>query len=125
MAVVVSLLLALIVSVALLVVPVATEVSTSSLTGTTTRHLTLLESEGAGIIAVLAAPVLIAGVAVAVAGSGRRTRAVAWSIAAGLLWAWVIVASMSVGLFSIPSALAMTVAASMARPARESRPAPA
>lgn len=70
---------------------------------------TLPERQGLGIVGVLAIPVVISGVAAAL--SGVRQRRVVQGVAAALLVGWVLLGLASVGLFYVPSALAMVIAA--------------
>lgn len=123
-----SLLLAAAASVFLLVVPTASEVSgncfpavapsaarsspSTSVPGCTEsqeRRVSLLEHEGWRILPILAIPVLLAGVG-AVATVSRFSRAAA-ALSALLLLAFVALGLISIGLFYVPAALVMLVAA--------------
>jgi hypothetical protein len=107
-----SLLLALVASSALLLVPFGTRVTATtagSPSPPVVTHHSLLEHEGASVLPVLAVPALAA--ALGVAGSRRPVRA----LSAGLLWAFSVLGAMSIGLYYVPAAVVMTVAA-WARP---------
>lgn len=76
---------------------------------------TLLETENspdAQIVGVLAFPLLLAGIPLAL--NRTRFRATARAISAALLLAGSLVAGFSIGLYYLPSALAMIVAAARA-----------
>jgi hypothetical protein len=119
-AVVVSFALALGASVALLFVPSGTEVSAclAPATGasasaptpacrTSVSHPSLLDVEGPRVLVPLAIPVAVAGLALGLRRS-RISRAAA--IAAGcLLFAFVVLGAFSIGVFYMPSAVAMFV----------------
>jgi hypothetical protein len=99
---------------ALLVVPL---VSTSTVTSEqpvarVERH-TLVEEEGAGVLVAAAIPLVVA-VAGAAAVGRRRARAVLIATTA-LLWAWVVVAGMSIGLLYLPAAVASCFALASSR----------
>jgi hypothetical protein len=83
-----------------------------------TRSTSLLEQirageEDAGILVWLVVPIAIAAVPIALAGS--RFRRAATASAAALLLAFSFVAGFSIGLFYLPSALAMLAAAVVGR----------
>ena len=121
-----SFVLALVVSVILLFVPIGTTTSTvcsvrptPALTGgapgspaciSRVTHPSLLDDQGWGVAVPLSIPVLVAGLPLAVV----RTRA--WRpaaiAAACLLMAFAILGAASVGIFYLPSGVAMIVAAS-------------
>jgi hypothetical protein len=103
------------VALALLVAPVGTTVavaSNGSEVVTTTSHYTLVEQEGASVVAVLVVPV-----AIALAGAVRRGPAVRRRrIAAGsVLTAACVVGSASIGIFFLPGAAALLAAGLKAR----------
>jgi hypothetical protein len=111
----VSLTLAVGVSAALALLPMASKtvaVRPGEPMGEVT-HESLLEHEGATVLVVLAVPVLAAALG-AVGGAGPRRR-LARSVSAGLLWAFCLLGAMSIGSFYVPAALAMTVAARASR----------
>lgn len=74
------------------------------------RHFTLVEHEGLGVLVLLTAPVTVA--AVPFAFSPRRRRA-ARIVAATLLGAFVVLGAASIGMFFLPAAVFMTVAAAL------------
>ena len=91
---------------AALVVPFGSTSSSASSDGTfttVTRSQTLVASEGARLLVVLAIPIAIAGLAVLSSRIGR----VALMIATALMLAWVTVTSFSVGFLYLPAALAL------------------
>ena len=65
---------------------------------------TLVDENGAGVIAVLAIPVAIAAAGLALKGRGR-------AVAAVLAGAFVVLGSFTVGLFYAPTAILLIVAA--------------
>jgi hypothetical protein len=82
-------------------------------------HVSLLQEEGIGVVPVLAVPVVVAGIALAL----QRTR---WSrtaalVAGTLLVAFCLVGIASIGIFYLPSGVAMFVASP--HPARRLDPA--
>ncbi|HEX2192032.1 MAG TPA: hypothetical protein VHH09_02475, partial [Acidimicrobiales bacterium] len=74
-------------------------------------HESLLEHEGGSVLVVLAVPVLAAALGAVTAPGHRRARIVS----AVLVWAFSILGAASIGLFYVPAALAMTVAARRSR----------
>lgn len=84
---------------------------------TESASTTLVESEGASILVVLAVPVLAAAasVTVAMSPSARRWRAVV----AGVMVAGCLLGAASIGIFYLPAAIAAVVAAAMTRSAGE------
>ena len=83
--------------------------------GETTRHThTLVEANGLWVLWLLLIPVLLSGaalLAVVFTGTGQaRRRALLWTPALALL-AFCVVGIFSIGLFYLPAALAMQVAA--------------
>lgn len=114
-AAVLSLALSLVAAVVLAFAPLAsqTEAVPSSLGGTgvvgRVERVSLLEHEGASVLIPLAVPVAIAALGLA-ADRSRRPRTLR-TVAAGLLVVFVLLGAMSIGLFYLPSAVAMVVAA--------------
>ena len=110
-----SAVLALAAVVALVLVPTGTGVtysSTSDGSETVVEERTrLLDEEGLGVLGVLAIPVLFA-VSGAALGIALRSR-VPLAVAAGLLWTFSLLALFSIGIFFVPAAVAMTMAASL------------
>jgi hypothetical protein len=121
----VSFVLALVASVILLVVPTGTSMSSvcsvrpapvpggaqaSPTCISRVTHPSLVDDQGWGVVVPLSIPVVVAGIPMALA----RTRA--WRpaaiTAACLLTAFAILGAASVGIFYLPSAVAMIVAAS-------------
>ncbi len=78
--------------------------------------MSLLQHEGPSVLLLLAVPAVIAaiGAGASLLPARRETRAVS----AGLLVAFVFFGVMSVGVFYLPSAVAMVVAAAKTRPSR-------
>ncbi len=113
-AAVLSLAFSLVAAVALAVAPLGSQqeavVSSPGSTATAGRveHVSLLQHEGASVLVPLAVPIAIAALGV-VAGLFRRPRPVR-AVAAGLLVVFVMLGAMSIGLFYLPSAVAMVVA---------------
>jgi hypothetical protein len=108
----VSLGLAVAASAALAVLPTGSKVAAvrpGEPMGEVVTRESLLEHEGPSVLGVLAVPVLAAAVGVA-AGRGpdqRRAR----TLSAVLLWVFSVLGAMSIGIFYVPAAAAMTVAA--------------
>ncbi len=117
---------ALVVSVALLFVPVyagttqtKTLPSRGGVVGNSARfHRTLLQVNGERALLPLAVPVVVAMLPLLFWRS--RWRAVVEAGAATLLVAFTVIAGFSIGLFYLPSAGAMLVAALLARPPQAS-----
>jgi hypothetical protein len=108
----VSFALALAASVAWMLVPASTSVSTVASTsgvqhGPTVTHETLVAATGWRVLWVLAVPVAIAGI-----GLAARRR---WALMPGavLLWLFVVATGFSIGLSYLPAAAAMVVAAAI------------
>lgn len=121
---------------ALMLLPTATESTVSAVVSSATgqgesitrssevRHRTLVDVEGLDVIPVLFIPVVLAASPLAV----RRTR-FAWRstmVAAAILWVLCVLAAMSIGLFYVPVAGAMLLAAlrqrrAGARPVKRAR----
>lgn len=105
--------LALLAAVVLLVIPTGREESVSiSSTGEITRHsrsTTLVQSDGWSVLVPLAVPVAIAGVPLAL----RRTRWRRGALVAAsvLLLAFVVAGLLSIGVYYLPAAVAMVMAA--------------
>ena len=102
----------------------STSVSQSS-TGqitTTTSHESLLDTEGTGVVVVLAVPVALVAIAIAAQGSSWRRRA--RCIAGGLLLVGSLLGAMSVGLPYLPAAVALLVAGLRTAPGPVSEPRP-
>ena len=95
-------------------VPAGTPVTTGA--SAEMRHLTLVESQGPQVVAMLLIPVAIAGLPLAVRWSPLLWRATR-IITAVLLAGWVLITGFSVGLLYAPSALAMLAAAIQAEEA--------
>jgi hypothetical protein len=87
--------------------PDGTQVSTG-----TASSATLLEVNGPGIGVVLLVPLLLTGGPLVV--PGRRGSAVATGLSALALTALVILTGFSIGLFYLPSALALLIGAGLA-----------
>ncbi len=83
------------------------------------QHVSLLQHEGPSVLVPLAVPVVIALLG-AVAGLFRSPK-VLRTVSAGLLTAFVLFGALSIGVFFLPSAIAMGVAA--ARTAGSGAPA--
>ena len=98
------------VALVLLVAPMGTSVSVASNgseTVTTTSHPTLLETEGASVVAVLAVPVVVAlAGAVGRGSTARRRRIVAGSVLTGAC----VLGAMSIGIFFVPAAVVLLTA---------------
>ena len=75
---------------------------------------TLPEAQGWASVAIVAVPPLAAS-ALPLLPRGRRTALVLRTVAAVLLWAWVVLGALSVGIFYLPSAILMLIAAILAR----------
>jgi hypothetical protein len=73
-------------------------------------HVSLFQTDGAWVLMVVSVPVLVALIPVIVR---RRTSRI---VAAVLLWIGCVVGMWSVGLFFVPAAIAMTVAATRREP---------
>jgi hypothetical protein len=73
-----------------------------------TEHVSLFAHDGSWVLVVVTVPILIALAPVLVR---RRGVAVASAV---LLWACCVLGALSVGIFFVPSAIAMTVAAATA-----------
>lgn len=86
---------------------------TSDLRSQETR--TLPEAQGWASVAIVAVPPLAVS-ALPLLSRGRRTALVLRTAAAILLWAWVVLGALSVGIFYLPSAILMLIAAILARP---------
>jgi hypothetical protein len=121
-AVTVAFLLACAAFLALLVVPWGAQATSDAGDGSTER-VTLPESEGSGVVRTLVGPVLVTGIALAVAPLRRKVRSVVWFTTATALWLGVLGGMASIGVFFLPAAVAMSVASSRARPARLGRAA--
>jgi hypothetical protein len=85
---------------------------------TVVRHISLVDDQGISVLVPLAIPVVLA-----IAGTLGRSRT-ACVISALLLWAFCVLGLASIGMFFIPVALLMTVAA-VRRDDAVRRPAPA
>jgi len=83
------------------------QTSTGQIT-TTTSHDSLLDTNGTGVVVVLAVPVALIAIAVAAQGSSWRRRA--RCIAGGLLLVGSLLGAMSVGVPYLPAAVALLVA---------------
>lgn len=107
-----SAVLALAAVVALVLVPMGTSVSFSSTPdgseSIVEERTRLLDEEGVGVLKVLAIPVLLA-ITGAALGIALRSRA-PLAVAAGLLWTFALLSLLSIGIFFVPTALAMTIA---------------
>jgi len=75
---------------------------------------TLPEAQGWASVAIVALPPLAVS-ALPLLPRGRRTALVLRTVAAVLLWGWVVLGALSVGIFYLPSALLMLIAAILAR----------
>jgi hypothetical protein len=110
-----SFLAAVVGALVVLVVPLGSWCSISSVGGSercgTSR---IIADEGWGILLVLAVPILIALVPVLARGRGVS------ALAAVLLWICCLLGLLSIGIFFVPAAVLMTVAAAR----REPVPAP-
>jgi amino acid transporter len=69
------------------------------------RHISVVDDQGISVLVPLAVPVVVA-----IAGMLGRSRT-ARVISALLLWAFCVIGLASIGMFFIPAALLMTVAA--------------
>jgi hypothetical protein len=72
-------------------------------------HRSFLQEQGWGVVVPLSVPILISGIALSLAGT--RFRRVAFITAASLLFGFFVLTGFSIGLFYLPSAIAMFVAA--------------
>lgn len=101
-----------VIGIAWLVVPTGSSSSTTvSSDGTEiieSSRETLLESEGKGVVVVLAVPVLLAGVAVT-ASRWRHARPVRL-VAGGMLMVGCMLGAASIGLFYVPAAFGLLLA---------------
>jgi cytochrome bd-type quinol oxidase subunit 2 len=97
-----------------LVVPVASSGSTTVLSDGTqvveSSRETLVDGEGMSVVAVLAVPVLIAGLAV-LASRWRHARQARF-VAGGVLFAACLLGAASIGLPYVPAAVGLLVAGS-------------
>jgi hypothetical protein len=75
-----------------------------------TSHVSLFQTEGAWIFIVVSVPVLVA--LIPMVARHRRAR----TASAVLLWIGCLVGMWSIGMFFIPAAIAMTVAATRREP---------
>jgi len=75
---------------------------------------TLAEVQGWASVAIVAVPPVVVS-AMPLLPRGRRTALVLRSAAAVLLWGWVVLGALSVGIFYLPSAILMLIAAILAR----------
>jgi hypothetical protein len=91
-------------SLLLLVLPVYSEQTADGSGHVTNGSATLVQENGAGVIAVLAIPVAIAAAGLALHGRGR-------AVAAGCAAAFVLLGGFTVGLFYAPTAILLIVAA--------------
>lgn len=112
--------LATLTSVALLVIPVVSEDSAGSNGDFGTTQRTLIEANGLPGILAVAAPVVLAGCAVLVAG---RSRPALVAITA-LLVVGSLVAAASIGLLYLPAGIALITAAAVGPPPQTSPPQP-
>jgi hypothetical protein len=78
---------------------------------TRTSNVSLFQTEGAWVLVVVSVPVLVALVPVLVRRRAARI------VSAVLLWIGCVVGMWSVGLFFLPAAIVMTVAAARREPA--------
>ena len=83
------------------------QTSTGQIT-TTTSHDSLLDTDGTGVVVVLAVPVVL--VATAIAAQGSSWRRAARCLAGGLLLVGSLLGAMTVGLPYLPAAVALLVA---------------
>ena len=74
----------------------------------------LPDAQGWASVAVVAVPPLVAS-ALPLLPRGRRRAFVLRTVAAVLLWAWGVLGALSVGIFYLPSAILMLIAAILAR----------
>jgi|RhiMethySRZTD1v2_1073278.scaffolds.fasta_scaffold11796_10 hypothetical protein len=108
------------VGLALLAVPTGTSVgaassgvgSTGSEVVTTTSHETLLEHEGAGVVALLLVPVVVALAGALGRGATVRRRRIA---AGGVLAVACLLGAMTLGIFYVPAAALLLTAGLKAR----------
>lgn len=95
-------------AIALLVLPTSTSVTSSSDGSELTTSQTLLESMGPSVLLILAAPIAMA--ALPLFSRGRAW--VALSIASAvLLWLFVILGLLTIGVFFLPGAILALIAA--------------
>lgn len=83
---------------------------------------TLLEVNGNDVLPLVVLPMLIAGAALLAASS--RSRRVFWAVAASVLWGYVVLGIFSIGLYFVPAAAALTLAAAVAQPGPRLRTLP-
>lgn len=96
----------ILVSGALLVVPLGTEVTCSDTGGCSQRNTTLLDETGRSVLLVLLAPVVLPALGLLL-GRARR----AWLIGLGVTYlALVALAILTIGIFYLPAAIALLVA---------------
>lgn len=81
---------------------------------TVVERTTLLENEGTGVLVLLAAPAVVAALALA-AGLLRRARPVRL-VLGGLLWLFSLAGMMTIGLFLMPVAVGVLVAGALSVP---------
>jgi hypothetical protein len=109
--------LAAVASVVLLLAPTATQESVSAsasstgsaastATSVTTEHLTLLQSQGRGVLLVLAAPLLLTVLPLLLPGHYARIAALGCLVLLGL---FVLAGALSVGAFYLPALLVAAV----------------
>jgi hypothetical protein len=120
LAAVVAIVLATIGSVWLAVWPCFYTGTTSGSSGESTTCSSLIAENGTWVISYLAVPIILT--ILAFLGLVARLRAVMWALAI-LLLALCILAAWSIGLFYVPSAVALLVAAARMNPTR-ARPNP-
>jgi hypothetical protein len=93
------------------VAPLGTRMTAGSGAVARTEHVSMLEVDGSWVLVVVAIPTIVAGIPSLVR---RRDVRIASAV---LLWACCIVGMWSVGLFFVPSAVVMTLAAATRRSA--------
>ena len=120
-----ALMLAVAASLAWLFVPtgryVSGSVDSAGQVEVTSGSTTLVESEGAGVIALLAIPVVVFGLALAVASYPQRRRV--WIWVASTTTVGALVTGFSIGLFYLPAVALLWVAVALERsgPTRSTR----
>jgi bacteriorhodopsin len=89
----------------LLAVPTSTLLSVDSLGNTSTHHLRVWQSEGWSVLWLLSVPLILPAIALL---ANRREVTI---VAAALLTVGVVLAAMSIGIFFLPAAVALVLAA--------------
>jgi hypothetical protein len=111
-----ALVLAAVAATVVVFVPLATEATSDSSGNETTAAVSLLQSMGPSVFLIVAIPVVIAALPLFSRG---RTWVVLSIVSAALLWTFVVLGALSIGVFFMPAAILSLVAACI--PARSLR----